>query len=77
VVKAGEWYGKDWVILGGLNAGDKVIVDNLIKLRPGAPVDPKPQPGQAGMSGMAGMEGGTSMTGMSGMAGLNNNRAKP
>ncbi|MBS1130543.1 MAG: Secretion protein HlyD [Proteobacteria bacterium] len=41
-VKAGEWYGKDWVILGGLNAGDKVIVDNLIKLRPGMPVDPHP-----------------------------------
>src|SRR5574343_2038201 len=41
-VKAGEWYGKDWVILGGLNAGDKVIVDNLIKLRPGAPIDPHP-----------------------------------
>lgn len=41
-VKAGEWYGKDWVILGGLNAGDKVIVDNLIKLRPGAPVNPHP-----------------------------------
>ncbi len=41
-VKAGEWYGKDWVILGGLNAGDKVIVDNLLKLRPGAPVDPHP-----------------------------------
>ena len=76
-VKAGEWYGKDWVILGGLNAGDKVIIDNLIKLRPGAPVDPKPQPGQAGMAGMTGMEGGPSMTGMSGMAGLTNNRAKP
>lgn len=41
-VKAGEWYGKDWVILGGLNAGDKVIVDNLIKLRPGMPVAPHP-----------------------------------
>ncbi len=41
-VKAGEWYGKDWVILGGLNAGDKVIVDNLIKLRPGVPVAPHP-----------------------------------
>lgn len=41
-VKAGEWYGKDWVILGGLKAGDKVIVDNLLKLRPGAPVDPHP-----------------------------------
>ncbi len=39
-VQAGEWRGKDWVILGGLKAGDKVIVDNLIKLRPGAPVAP-------------------------------------
>jgi len=39
-VQAGEWYGKDWVILGGLKAGDKVIVDNLMKLRPGAPVAP-------------------------------------
>ncbi|WP_428827223.1 efflux RND transporter periplasmic adaptor subunit [Azonexus sp. IMCC34842] len=41
-VQAGEWYGKDWVILGGLKAGDKVIIDNLIKLRPGAPVAPHP-----------------------------------
>ena len=41
-VKAGEWRGKDWVILGGLKAGDKVIVDNLMKLRPGAPVAPHP-----------------------------------
>jgi len=39
-VQAGEWRGKDWVILGGLKAGDKVIVDNLMKLRPGAPVAP-------------------------------------
>lgn len=73
-VKAGEWHGKDWVILGGLNAGDKVIIDNLIKLRPGAPVEPKmpaapatpPNAGgqQQGMSGMSGMSG---MAGMSGM----------
>lgn len=41
-VKAGEWLGKDWVIQGGLKAGDKVIVDNLIKLRPGMPVNPHP-----------------------------------
>jgi membrane fusion protein (multidrug efflux system) len=34
----GGWQGKDWVILSGLKAGDKVIVDNLIKLRPGAVV---------------------------------------
>ena len=77
-VKAGEWYGKDWVILGGLNAGDKVIVDNLIKLRPGMPVDPKLQGAQpGGMAGMNGMEGAPAMTGMSGMSGLTNNRAKP
>ena len=41
-VQAGEWLGKDWVILGGLKAGDKVIVDNLMKLRPGALVAPHP-----------------------------------
>ena len=41
-VQAGEWLGRDWVILGGLKAGDKVIVDNLMKLRPGAPVAPHP-----------------------------------
>jgi membrane fusion protein (multidrug efflux system) len=37
-VVTGRWVGKDWVILEGLKAGDKVIVDNLIKLRPGTPV---------------------------------------
>ncbi len=41
-VQTGEWRGRDWVILGGLQAGDKVIVDNLMKLRPGAPVAPHP-----------------------------------
>lgn len=40
-VKLGQWQGKDWVVTGGLQAGDRVIVDNLIKLRPGAPVAPR------------------------------------
>lgn len=39
-VVVGDWVGKDWVVLEGLSAGDKVIVDNIIKLRPGAPVAP-------------------------------------
>lgn len=39
-VVAGRWIGTDWVILEGLKAGDKVIVDNIIKLRPGALVSP-------------------------------------
>lgn len=40
-VETAEWHGKEWVITGGLQAGDKVIVDNLIKLRPGMVVTPK------------------------------------
>jgi membrane fusion protein (multidrug efflux system) len=45
-VVTGKWMGTDWVILDGLKAGDKVIVDNIIKLRPGAPVSPH-APGEA------------------------------
>jgi len=52
-VKLGEWMGKNWIVLGGLNPGDKVIVDNLMKLRPGNQVAPHPpqapqMPGQGG-----------------------------
>jgi len=41
-VLTGQWKGKDWVILSGLQAGDKVIIDNLIKVRPGMPVTNMP-----------------------------------
>ena len=37
-IQTGGWSGSDWVVTGGLKAGDQVIVDNLLKLRPGAPV---------------------------------------
>lgn len=40
-VQTAEWLGRDWVISGGLQPGDRIIVDNLMKLRPGAPVAPK------------------------------------
>ncbi|MDP1559314.1 MAG: efflux RND transporter periplasmic adaptor subunit [Nitrosomonas sp.] len=40
-VVAGDWIGKDWIILEGLNAGDKVIVDNIIRLSPGKVVVPQ------------------------------------
>ena len=42
-VTVGDWHGADWIVLSGLNTGDKVIVDNLIKLNmmpPGIPVAP-------------------------------------
>jgi membrane fusion protein (multidrug efflux system) len=34
-IRAGNWIGSDWVVLDGLKAGDKVITDNLVRLRPG------------------------------------------
>ena len=37
-VSPGDWYGNEWSILSGLNAGDRVIVDNLLKVRPGVAV---------------------------------------
>jgi len=40
-VQAGKWAGKDWIILDGLRNGDRVIIDNLIKLRPGMVVEPR------------------------------------
>ncbi len=42
-VTVGEWKGTDWIILNGLQANDKVITDNLIKLNmmpPGVSVSP-------------------------------------
>jgi len=37
-IKAGAWVGKDWAVLDGLQPGDQVIVDNLVRLRPNASV---------------------------------------
>jgi membrane fusion protein (multidrug efflux system) len=37
-VEAGEWAGDAWIITSGLKPGEKVIVDGLMKLGPGAPV---------------------------------------
>jgi len=44
-VKVGDWAGDQWVINEGLKPGDRVIVDGVMKTRPGAPVkiaDAKP-----------------------------------
>ncbi len=51
-VVMGEWAAGEWVVSSGLKAGDKVIVDGLMKVFPGAPVqvgDPNaPPPGMGG-----------------------------
>lgn len=37
-VKLGELIGGDWIVTSGLKVGDRVIVNGLQKVRPGAPV---------------------------------------
>ena len=43
----------DWAIMSGLNAGDRVIVDNLLKVRPGVAVTEAPAAAAAPASGQA------------------------
>ena len=38
VVEVGEWAGSDWIITGGLKAGEQVIIDGVMRIGPGAPV---------------------------------------
>ncbi|HET7403425.1 MAG TPA: HlyD family secretion protein, partial [Usitatibacter sp.] len=63
-VQTGNWIGSDMIITSGLAEGDQVIVDNLVKVRPGSPVQPHP-PGsgptaqaEAGAPGAAPAQGG-------------------
>ena len=39
-IEVGGWVDEGWAVRKGLQEGDTVIVDNLMKLRPGAPVQP-------------------------------------
>ena len=55
-VKIGASQGSDWVVLSGLAAGERVIVDGFQKMMPGAPVNPVPwaapaKPGSAPAGG--------------------------
>lgn len=45
-VEAGPWTGERWIITSGLKGGERVIVDGVMKIGPGAPVkvaEPKPE----------------------------------
>jgi membrane fusion protein (multidrug efflux system) len=41
-LKLGRSVGDKWLVLEGLNAGDRLIVEGLQRVRPGAPVRPVP-----------------------------------
>ena len=52
-VQADRSTGTEWIVSNGLKAGDKVIVDGLQKVRPGAPVKAVPwQPMSAAAANM-------------------------
>ena len=46
-VEVGDWLGQDWIIRKGLNDGDTVILDNLMKLNPGVAVVAQAEPTSA------------------------------
>src|SRR5262245_36582311 len=63
-VEVGDWTSDGWLINNGLKAGDRVIVDGVLKLGPGAPVQiadaaaPPAQPGAPGAADKAGSKSG-------------------
>ena len=58
-IETANWVGSDIIVTGGLQDGDRVIVDNLVKVRPGAQVQPH-APGErpAAPAGAPGPGGG-------------------
>jgi membrane fusion protein (multidrug efflux system) len=50
-IQVGDWTGDEWVIIGGLKAGDQVIVDGVVKARPGSPVKIAQAPPAGGQPG--------------------------
>jgi membrane fusion protein, multidrug efflux system len=53
-VNLGAQIGNNWLVESGISAGDKVIIDNLQKLREGAPVSPHAAPPTESTSATAG-----------------------
>ena len=61
-IQVGASLGQDWLVLGGLQAGERVVVDGFQKLAmgaPGGPVNPVPwtPPGKGGPASAAGTAG--------------------
>jgi len=50
-VQVGDWAADEWIIIGGLKAGDQVIVDGVVKARPGSPVKIAQAPAAGGQPG--------------------------
>jgi membrane fusion protein (multidrug efflux system) len=42
VVETGDWSGNDWIITSGLHAGDRVVVENVMRVAPDVPLKAVP-----------------------------------
>ena len=67
-ITVGSSQGNDWVVTGGLVAGERVIVDGFQKMMPGAPVNPVPwsPPGKGAAAGTPGAAGSSPMAAAAG-----------
>jgi membrane fusion protein, multidrug efflux system len=55
-VQTAGWYENDWIVTGGLKPGEAIVVDNLMKMRPGVAVQPQtgtPRQADAGAAPIA------------------------
>jgi membrane fusion protein (multidrug efflux system) len=61
-IQVGDWTGQDWIITGGLKAGDQVIIDGMVKAAPGKPVKIAQLPPAGAQPNQAPPEGGQPAT---------------
>lgn len=43
-IQTANWIGNNWIVTGGIKPGEQIVIDNLMKLRPGAMVQPNAAP---------------------------------
>ncbi len=46
IIEPGPWAADDWIVSNGLTAGDRVVVEGLVKVQPGIIVNPVPYTAQ-------------------------------
>ena len=68
-VQVGEWAGEGWIIESGLAVGERVILDGVMKIGPGAPVQVVPEGAAPGVAGKGAPADGKAPAASSGKAG--------
>jgi outer membrane protein OmpA-like peptidoglycan-associated protein len=69
-IEAGEWNGNDWVVKSGLSVGDHVVIDNALRLMPGAAVNAQVVPLPAASLNIDAIAGGSAPPAAGGAGGV-------